>query len=89
MEVDDPRYSTYVHEIGHALGLAHPFATDGHGGFNVVDNRHQDSDQTIMSYGGWTNQGLQPTDIEALQFLYGDENNDDLNGLQAALADIL
>lgn len=88
LEQDDPRYSTYVHEIGHALGLAHPFATDGHGGFNVVDNRYQDSDRTIMSYGGWTNQGLQPTDIEALQFLYGDENNDALNGLQAALAEI-
>ena len=33
-------------------------------------------------------ESLRPTDIEALQFLYGDENNPELNGVQAALAEI-
>lgn len=85
---EDMRYSTYVHEIGHALGLAHPFTIDGHGGFNLVDDRYLRSDRSIMSYHGWQNEGLQQTDIEALQFLYGDENDPEINGLQAALADI-
>lgn len=77
-------YSTALHEIGHAIGLAHPGDYDGDGANNYASNAvyFEDSVQyTVMSYWSETNTGADfnfryPTglmlhDIAALQRLYG------------------
>jgi Ca2+-binding RTX toxin-like protein len=60
----------YLHEIGHAVSLKHPFD----GGVNLPANL-DNTTQTVMSYtGAWQNQ-LGPIDVAALQFLYGGASN--------------
>ncbi|MBM5570901.1 MULTISPECIES: M10 family metallopeptidase [Deefgea] len=71
-------YATYLHELGHALGLKHP-----HEGANLADDLHDQLKYSVMSYrayeGDVSNEystEYYPTtpmldDIRAIQFLYG------------------
>ena len=50
-EMDSYSFSTYVHEIGHGLGLEHPGPYNGRGTYGVDTAFLIDSDQaTVMSY---------------------------------------
>lgn len=60
-------FTTALHEIGHAVGLMHPFEGD----IRLVD-RLDTTDYTVMSYtdvGNATRLG--PLDVDALRMLYG------------------
>ncbi|NEO36602.1 MAG: matrixin family metalloprotease [Moorea sp. SIOASIH] len=78
-------YLTFLHEIGHALGLKHPHENNGSG---VVANLNIDTTAyTVMSYRSYVNQPLSgpiqnfyPTtpmlhDIAAIQYIYGANMN--------------
>lgn len=54
---------TISHEIGHALGLDHPFGRPFSSRFN--------SNDTVMSYNRAANTGFSTTDVAALQELWG------------------
>ncbi len=69
-----------LHEIGHALGLKHPF--DAEGAFNILASSHDGNDYTAMSYemlaagnGSYDDYALpvdlMSLDILALQYVYG------------------
>jgi len=60
-------YQTLLHELGHALGLKHPFEDDVH--LNGGDN----TSNTLMSYTdvGGPYSSFSPYDIAALNWLYG------------------
>ena len=62
-----------VHEIGHAMGLRHPFDAHGQGRTSWEARPELRSDfGTIMSYASKTNWvGLTKADIAVLRFLYG------------------
>ncbi|MCE6980550.1 matrixin family metalloprotease, partial [Pseudomonas frederiksbergensis] len=66
-------YLTFVHEIGHALGLKHPFSASSTNA-TVLDASLDDVRYTVMSYND--SYSYQPTtpmllDILAIQSLYG------------------
>ncbi len=85
---DSPRkgdygYFTYLHEIGHALGLKHGHETDVYG---ALPSNHDGLEYSVMTYrssvgssasSGYTNefdgfpQTLMQDDIAALQYMYG------------------
>lgn len=74
-------YETLLHELGHMLGLKHPFDDDIHLP-TAVDN----TDYTLMSYTSTANAHTQfsPYDIAALAFLYGDDGLGGKLGMNSA-----
>ncbi len=67
----NPNLNTIVHEIGHCLGLSHPF--------NDPYNKSYDSKDTVMSYNigpnGWED-WFSETDLNALIKTWGREDDD-------------
>lgn len=61
-------YETLLHEIGHALGLKHPFE-----GSPVLPKSLDSTEYTLMSYtsAGATKTEFQSLDIDALSWIYG------------------
>ena len=60
---------TIIHEIGHVIGLKHPFEEEGGFPGNPEYETGEGSELSIMSY-NYDIQALQPADIEALVYLY-------------------
>ena len=63
---------TLIHEIGHALGLKHPFA--GSGDLKYLSAAEDKTIWTVMSYSSSSDQyhlNFSPLDVAALQYLYG------------------
>lgn len=69
---------TLIHELGHALGLKHPFSqTDSEGPY--LPSAENSSQWTVMSYNNRTSEyylRYSPLDIAALQYLYGPSTAD-------------
>lgn len=73
-------YETLLHELGHALGLKHPFR-EGVADEIVLPGSEDNTSNTLMSYdsmGGWYST-YRPYDIAAFNWLYGGD------GLRGAL----
>ena len=71
--VFDGPLGTIIHELGHALGLHHPFEKSRHHIAELSWPGNEDylrSPLSVMSYSRDVTT-IQPVDIEALQFLYG------------------
>ncbi|MGI9439925.1 MAG: hypothetical protein ACR2OT_02990 [Parvibaculales bacterium] len=80
--VTNALYSIYVHEIGHSVGLKHPFE----GGFAHNPAFRDRHDLSVMNYGDRRLREMTQNDIDALQFLYGAPGSN-FDGLQAKLID--
>ena len=61
-------YTTLIHEIGHALGLKHPFS-----GSPTLPSSEDNQINTVMTYnfGGRSPSTLMPYDVAALRYIYG------------------
>lgn len=65
LAVQDMSIGTMLHELGHAVGLKHPFE-----GEKQLSEGLDTKETTIMSYTGWSD-ALGPMDKTALRNLYG------------------
>lgn len=72
-------FMMFLHEIGHALGLKHPFE-----GTHTLASGVDNTRNTVMSYTveGDSAQTPRPYDVEAIQYLYGTRANADAAGTQ-------
>lgn len=77
-------YETLLHEVGHALGLKHPFETDSETS-GTLDATLDNTNNTVMSYtqAGDYKTTFQAYDLAALDYLYG---GDGLGGTNYATA---
>lgn len=66
----DPAYGLLLHEIGHALGLKHPFEVFG-AHDETLDPAADNTGNTVMSYTGPNPTALGQLDRDAAAFLYG------------------
>jgi serralysin len=70
-------YATFMHELGHGLGLKHPHDTNG-GTRDPMPAEFDNRNYTVMSYNrvsGGAVQSYMMNDIAALQHLYGADFN--------------
>lgn len=75
-----PAYGLLLHELGHALGLKHPWESFG-SHTETLDPLLDTTANTVMSYNGAEPTGLGPLDLAAAQAIYGGPGED---GTQAA-----
>ncbi|MBK3733036.1 protease-like protein [Azospirillum brasilense] len=73
LDPESAGYRTYIHEIGHALGLKHPGDYNGTGSGTppFLPPSEDNRTNTIMSYYGVWPGGLGVYDVAAIQRLYG------------------
>ena len=66
-------YDTVLHELGHMLGLAHPFDGGAADDASTVNWNYDNTFYSIMSYTGSTSSAPSLNDIDALRNLYGEK----------------
>ncbi len=75
-------FEVMLHEIGHALGLKHPFEVVAANGYTLASSL-DDNQHTVMSY---TSTGIYrsdpgPLDLTAIRYLYGTDTAEQADGI--------